>query len=93
MKFRPRFSVLLCRRIFVWVFISLGFACTGFPRVLADPLPNFVIIFTDDMGWADLGSYGERTIQTPRLDKMAEEGRGSRSFTLSQFADRLAQQS
>ena len=74
MKFKPRFSVLLCRRIFVWVFISLGFARIGFPRVLADPLPNFVIIFTDDMGWADLGSYGERTIQTPRLDKMAEEG-------------------
>lgn len=36
--------------------------------------PNFVIIFCDDMGYGDLGCYGNPTIQTPNLDKMASEG-------------------
>ena len=28
----------------------------------------------DDMGWADLGSYGSKAIQTPNLDRLASEG-------------------
>ncbi len=36
--------------------------------------PNFVFIMADDMGWADLGSYGSTAIQTPNLDRMASEG-------------------
>ncbi len=36
--------------------------------------PNFIIIFVDDMGYGDLGSFGHPTIQTPYLDKMAMEG-------------------
>ena len=36
--------------------------------------PNFVIIFTDDQGYGDLGCYGSETIRSPRLDKLAEEG-------------------
>ena len=35
---------------------------------------NFIVIFVDDMGYGDLGSYGHPTIQTPNLDKMANEG-------------------
>ena len=36
--------------------------------------PNFIIVFVDDMGYGDLGSYGHPTIRTPNLDRMAYEG-------------------
>ncbi len=36
--------------------------------------PNFVIIFTDDQGYHDLGCYGSEKIDTPNLDRMAKEG-------------------
>ena len=36
--------------------------------------PNFVVIYCDDLGYGDLGSFGHPTIRTPHLDQMAEEG-------------------
>lgn len=35
--------------------------------------PNIILISVDDMGWSDLGSYGSE-IQTPNLDRLANEG-------------------
>ncbi|MBC8353313.1 MAG: sulfatase [Planctomycetes bacterium] len=37
-------------------------------------LPNFVIIFCDDMGYADIGPFGAEGYETPHLDRMASEG-------------------
>ena len=36
--------------------------------------PNFVIIFTDDQGYQDVGVFGSPDIETPNLDRMAAEG-------------------
>ena len=36
--------------------------------------PNFIIIFTDDQGYQDLGCFGSTGIRTPNIDGMADEG-------------------
>ena len=46
----------------------------------ADRLPNFVIIFIDDMGFADIGPFGSTLNRTPNLDRMAGEGMRLTSF-------------
>lgn len=49
-----------------------------------DPPPNIVIIFTDDQGYADVGSFGAKGFSTPHLDKMAREGRRFTDWHASQ---------
>jgi arylsulfatase A-like enzyme len=41
---------------------------------LAGERPNVVVIYVDDLGYGDLGSYGHHTIKTPHLDQLASEG-------------------
>ena len=59
--------------------LALLAACVGCSGGLNDPTagdapPNFVWILADDLGYGDLGSYGQERIQTPHLDRMAAEG-------------------
>jgi len=46
----------------------------------APETPNFVLVFCDDLGYGDLGSYGHPTIRTPNLDRLAREGQRWTSF-------------
>ncbi|MGC9326042.1 MAG: sulfatase-like hydrolase/transferase [Candidatus Hinthialibacter sp.] len=40
----------------------------------ANRKPNIIFIMADDLGYGDLGCYGQDKIQTPHLDRMAQEG-------------------
>lgn len=40
----------------------------------ADVPPNIIFILADDMGYADLGVYGQRDFATPNLDRLAAQG-------------------
>ena len=50
----------------------------------AEAPPNFVVILTDDQGYADVGCYGAQGYETPNLDRMAAEGLRFTSFYASQ---------
>lgn len=41
---------------------------------LASARPNIVLILADDLGYGDLGCYGQRLIRTPNIDRLAAEG-------------------
>ena len=46
--------------------------------------PNVVVIFMDDMGYADIGPFGAKAYPTPHLDRMAKEGRKFTDFYVTQ---------
>ena len=50
----------------------------------SDIKPNIVFILTDDLGYADLSSYGSEFINTPHLDDMAKDGAKLTSYYSSQ---------
>ncbi len=51
--------------------------------IAAGPPPNVVIIFCDDLGYADIGPFGASAYKTPNLDRMASEGRKFSRFYVS----------
>ena len=46
----------------------------------AESKPNIVLIFVDDLGYGDLGCYGNEVIRTPNIDRLAAEGQRWTSF-------------
>lgn len=62
-----------------WALAVVLLGATGLAHG-AETRPNIVIIFCDDLGYGDLGSFGSTTIRTPHLDRMAAEGQKWTSF-------------
>jgi arylsulfatase A-like enzyme len=63
------------RRLPLSLLIMLcGAALSALTHAAEDTPPNIVLIMTDDMGWADLTSYGAPDINTPNIDSLARDG-------------------
>ena len=53
------------------VFLILALLLPGFAIAKK---PNLIYILTDDLGYGDLGCYGQKVVRTPRIDEMAKKG-------------------
>lgn len=59
-----------CLRLLILVLLGI----LGAARADAAQPPNLIWIMADDLGYGDLGCYGQQVIRTPQLDRMAQEG-------------------
>lgn len=58
--------------IFICAVLLLMISCTT--KNVNDKQTNIIYILADDLGYGDLGCYGQEIIKTPNIDKMASEG-------------------
>jgi arylsulfatase A len=80
----PRIQKLLVRLLVValWVFVIPTLSAA--PSATPATSPNIVLIFADDLGYADIGPFGATAYKTPNLDRLAREGRRFTSFYTAQ---------
>lgn len=56
------------------LYTVLAFAQPKKNKTTSQKLPNIIYIYADDLGYGELGCYGQQKIKTPHLDRMAKEG-------------------
>lgn len=56
----------------ILVFLLIG---NGYSQSKKSDKPNIVFILADDLGYGDLGVYGQKIIQTPNIDRLAKQGK------------------
>lgn len=57
-----------------YLLILLMLFSVGIAKAQTQRPPNIIFIMADDMGYGDLGCYGQKEIQTPRIDQLVREG-------------------
>ncbi|MEM1227279.1 MAG: sulfatase [Planctomycetota bacterium] len=57
-----------------WGFTFVAIAALFSSAAEADSPPNFVLIYADDLGYADLGCYGNQYFETPHIDELLSRG-------------------
>ncbi len=72
---------------FAYLLSSLSFFCFLPPawcQAQKPDRPNIVLIYADDLGYGDLGTYGATQFQTPNLDQLAADGMRFTNFEVAQ---------
>lgn len=64
MKIKRLYTSIICGGLLVPPLYAYG----------VQPQPNIIVIMCDDLGYNDVGCYGQRHIETPNIDRMAREG-------------------
>ncbi len=54
----------------IWVMVA---SCIDKKPIVSER-PNIVFIIGDDVGWNDIGCYGNSGVKTPNIDRLANEG-------------------
>ena len=61
-------------RLLVALLLVAGWLGVSHSPARAAERPNIVFILADDLGWGELGCYGQTKIRTPHIDKLASQG-------------------
>jgi arylsulfatase A-like enzyme len=69
----PNVARVLLRCFFLGV-IPLALIARVSVSTAQEPKPNIIFLLADDLGYGDIGAYGQKKIRTPNLDRLATEG-------------------
>lgn len=60
--------------LFVGILVQFSLGLVPLNDCFAQRKPNVIYIYADDLGYAEIGAYGQQKIKTPNLDRLANEG-------------------
>ena len=83
LRLTPSFMVGALQKSILTTAVCAGIGATSPASTLKPVHPNVIIILTDDQGWGDLSFNGNRNLQTPNIDRLAESGASFTHFFVS----------